>query len=141
MQTVLTLEAPGVARRVERVELGPHDAAAAERAGRWAQGLDAVAFRDVVSLLDAPDGMTHATFHAADGYAASIPLDQAMSDGVVLVPREAGRTGVRLVVSEGSTSCLNVKAVERIELTRGPGKHTVDPDPHENAFVPGWDES
>jgi DMSO/TMAO reductase YedYZ molybdopterin-dependent catalytic subunit len=126
-------------RALSRPELeGLADPAAARQAGRWAEGMTAIPFR---ALVDDPRDATHVTFHAADGYAASLPIEQALADAVVLLPPDtAGRTGVRLVVSEGNTTCLNVKAVRRIELSRGPGKHTVDPNPHTPARVAGWDE-
>ncbi len=115
------------------------DPEAAERAGPWGAGHAAV---PVAALIERTVRADHATFHAADGYAASLPLSQALADAIVLVPPDgSGKVGVRLVVADGTTTCLNVKAVTRIELTRGPGKHTVDPDPHENAFVPSWDDA
>lgn len=138
---VLRLDGPDGSRELTRDELEAlSDRNAAERAGRWAEGCAALHFRSLASHLPAGAEATHATFHAADGYAVSITLDQAMVDALVLVPAATtGRVGVRLIVAEGHTTCLNVKAVTRVELTAGPGKHTVDPEPHENAFVDGWD--
>jgi hypothetical protein len=113
---------------------------AATKAGAWSGEGAAVAFAALADLVGVGDEITHATFHASDGYAASVPLDQARRDAIVVVPpASAGRTGVRLVVADGSTKCLNVKAVQRVELTAGMGKHTVNPDPHKNPAVPGWD--
>jgi hypothetical protein len=111
---------------------------ATARAGRWGTQGDVVPVELVAGEV-APD-VTHVTFHAADGYAATLPLEQALSDGVLVVSG-AERVGVRLVVDGGGTTCLNVKAVTRVELRRGPGKHTIDPNPHQNAFVPGWDDA
>lgn len=139
MDAPLTTETPGGSRRWGRHELEAlADATAASRSRPWSDGTAAV---PVAALGLAAGAATHATFHAADGYAASIPLAQAVADGVLLVPpAAAGRTGLRLVVPGASSACFNVKAVVRLELTEGPGRHTVDPDPHDNAFVPGWDE-
>lgn len=114
---------------------------AATRAGRFADGMTAVAFSALVAEADVPSDVTHATFHASDGYAASVPVDTAARDAVIVVPSgAAGRTGVRLVVADGSSNCFNVKAVERVAFDVGPGRHTVDPNPHQNAAVPGWDD-
>jgi hypothetical protein len=129
--SLLRIEGPKDVRELDRDAL----VALADRKER---GMPALGFRALAGDVADAD---HATFHASDGYAASIPLEQALRDAVILVPpAEAGKVGVRLIVSQGGTTCLNVKAVERVELTRGPGKHTVDPNPHEPAFVPGWDE-
>jgi hypothetical protein len=138
---MLRVDGPSGELRLDRERLRSlADDDAAERAGRFAQGMPAVRVSAVLSLVDA-GAATHATFHAADGYAASIPLEQAAADGLILVPEPGDpKPGVRLVVTEGRTACLNVKAVERLELTVGQGKHTVNPNPHEAARVPGWDE-
>lgn len=141
MDVLLSLDVPTGTRPLDRDELRDlATAGAAELAGRWAEGMAAVPFTAVAGLVEVPDEITHATFHAADGYAASLPIEQVLADGVLLVPgATSGKLGVRLVVDDAGTTCVNVKAVRRIELRRGPGKDTVDPDPHENPAVPGWD--
>ena len=139
---VLRLQGPGGSRDLRRAELESlADPTAAQSAGAVGAGLSAVPFRALAGMVPHAPGVTHATFHATDGYAASIALEQALADGLVLVPPESsGKVGVRLVVTQGRTMCLNVKAVERVELTVGPGKHTVNPNPHTPARVHGWDE-
>ena len=143
MDALLTLEVPTASRAFTRDELQQAASVRArEAAGRFDPGVPAVEFGRLAAQVDVPEGVTHVTFHAIDGYAASIPLEQALADAILLVPSaEEGRSGVRLVVNEGSTACLNVKAVDRVELTVGPGKHTVDPKPHRNPPVEGWDQS
>ncbi len=78
----------------------------------------------------------HVTFHAADGYAASLPLDQAAGSFIVfeaggeaLAAEEGGP--MRAFLPEGPSYCTNVKSVQRLELTRGPGKDTVPRGPHQ----------
>lgn len=142
MEIVLTLDVPGAHHELSRGDLEAlADRPAAERAGRWAEGMTALPFSALLGLVLPDPEVDHATFHAMDGYAASIPLEQAATDGLLVVPTEgSGKPGVRLIVQQGATKCLNVKAVTRVELTAGPGKHTVDPNPHKPARVDGWDE-
>lgn len=143
MSAVLRVETPAGSRELDRADLEAlAEPAAGARAGRWSAGMIAVPFRAVEQRVNASVSVTHVTFHAADGYAASMPLDQARADAVLLVPPPGtGRVGARLVVSSGETTCLNVKAVTRVELRSGPGRHTIDPNPHTPARVRGWDDA
>src|SRR5690606_30694465 len=65
----------------------------------------------VARLVEEPGDHTHATFESADGsYRASIPLEVALAQGVLLP--EAGSW--RLRVEDGATLCWNVKNLGRI---------------------------
>ncbi|HVL80731.1 MAG TPA: hypothetical protein VM840_03965 [Actinomycetota bacterium] len=124
--------------RDELAELTTEDAV--RRAGAIAEGMVAVPFEAVLVDADPPADVTHVTFEALDGYAVSIPLERAASDAVLLVPRhDDPRQGVRLVLLDDGEACMNVKAVVRVDFSEGPGRHTVDPNPHRNQQVPGWD--
>jgi 2-dehydropantoate 2-reductase len=85
-------------------------------------------------LLDIPAlaiGADHATFHSNDErFAASLTLQQAMDHGILIYrldgrPLPGQRGGpFRLITPGLGDLCANVKAVGRIELTRGPGQDT-----------------
>lgn len=73
----------------------------------------------------------HVTFHAQDRrFAASLTLEQAREHGVLvyemdgapLSPEKGGP--FRLLAPGLGDLCANVKSVNRLELTRGPGKDT-----------------
>ena len=85
-------------------------------------------------LLDVPAlavGADHVTVHAQDGkFSASLTLDQARDFGILLyardgapIPKAAGGP-FRLVTPGLGDLCANVKAVARLELTKGPGRDT-----------------
>ncbi len=85
------------------------------------------------------------TFTSQDEiYAASIPLDEALENGILIYKREGAplpesKGGpVRLVFPEGENDCCNVKSVKKIELTVGKGKDTTTGDPdHDNPAIHG----
>lgn len=65
---------------------------------------------------------THVIFHASDEFQATIPLDQ-LGDALLLFqqddqPLKKGFP-VRLLVPDGSSECLNVKSVVKIECVQG----------------------
>jgi hypothetical protein len=125
--------------RDELAELATTDAA--ERAGDMADTLIPVPFESLLVDNDVPDGSTHVTFEASDGYAVSVPIAQAQSNAILLVPRhDDPRYGVRLLLFGSGKACMNVKAVVKVSFSEGHGRHTVDPDPHRNREVPGWDQ-
>lgn len=81
----------------------------------------------VSDLVEAGTEATHATFESADGtYRASIPLEVARAQGVVLLG-EAG--DLRLVVEDGETLCWNVKDLGRIRVTVGKEADSVPAQP------------
>ncbi|HLT95810.1 MAG TPA: hypothetical protein VK070_03390 [Acidimicrobiia bacterium] len=80
----------------------------------------------VARLVEEPGDHTHATFESADGsYRASIPLEVALAQGVLLP--EAGSW--RLRVEDGATLCWNVKDLGRIRLTHGKEPDSVPENP------------
>ncbi len=143
VDALVALQAPTGTRELTHPELvALANPEAGRLAGDRSHGHTAVTVRALAGLVPSLEGVTRVTFHAVDGYAVTLDVEEALRAGVVLVPPiTTGRSGVRLVVDGGSTGCLNVKAVRRIELGAGPGKHTVDPNPHDNAHVPGWDDA
>lgn len=81
----------------------------------------------VGDLLSDDPSFTHATFESnAGGYRASIPLDVARRQGIVLLEDEGS---LRLVVEEGETLCWNVKDLGRIRPTVGKEPDSVPADP------------
>lgn len=81
----------------------------------------------VAELVAADSGATHVTFESSDGeYRASIPLEVARRQGVVLVEEPAR---LRLVVEDGETMCWNVKDLGRIRPTAGKEPDSVPADP------------
>ncbi len=88
----------------------------------------------VKGLLDIPSieiGADHVTFHAQDGqFSASLTVKQAMDFGILVyqiddkpMPEHKGGP-FRLIAPGLGDLCANVKGVNRIELTKGPGKDT-----------------
>jgi 2-dehydropantoate 2-reductase len=82
--------------------------------------------------LPAPEiDADHVTFHAEDGrFAASLTLGEAKEHGILVyeldgkpLPDKNGGP-FRLIAPGLGDLCANVKAVARIEFTRGPGKDT-----------------
>lgn len=81
----------------------------------------------VGELLPADPGATHASFESRGGdYRASIPLDVARGQGVVLIGEGEG---LRLLVEDGDTLCWNVKDLSRIRLTFGAEPDSVPENP------------
>ena len=73
-------------------------------------------------LIKPLSACTHVIFHASDEFQATIPLDQ-LGDALLLfqqdgLPLKKGFP-VRLLVPNGSSECLNVKAVVKIECVQG----------------------
>jgi DMSO/TMAO reductase YedYZ molybdopterin-dependent catalytic subunit len=87
----------------------------------------------------------HITFHSLDGkFAASIPLQDAIENGILIYKRDGGplpdsKGGpIRLIVPHGDNACGNVKSVIKMELTVGKGKDTTTGDPdHDNPEIHG----
>lgn len=87
----------------------------------------------------------HITFHSQDGkFAASIPLQDAVENGILIYKRDGGplpdsKGGpIRLIVPHGDNACSNVKSVIKMELTIGKGKDTTTGDPdHDNPEIHG----
>lgn len=81
----------------------------------------------VGDLVEGDPVATHATFESSSGdYRASIPLDVARRQGVVVV-EETGT--LSLIVEDGETLCWNVKDLGRIRLTVGKEPDSVPADP------------
>ena len=98
----------------------------------------AVRLAAVLERVRPRSSATHLTLHAsADDFAASIPLDQVQDLGILIFEIN----GQGLTSSDGGPfrflipnvaacktaevdACANVKFVDRIELTAGPGKDT-----------------
>ena len=86
------------------------------------------------AILDIPAlaiGTDYVTFHSEDGsFSASLPLRQAVEHAILVYesngrPLPAERGGPFRVVAPGlGDLCANVKAVGRIELSKGKGKDT-----------------
>lgn len=68
---------------------------------------------DILDDASVPDGTTHVTVIASDGYRASIPLVTLKDGGVLSIEDSAWR----LTVVEGATLCWNVKGVVGLEPT------------------------
>lgn len=87
----------------------------------------------------------HVTFHSQDGkFAASVPLQDAVENGVLIYKRDGGPLAaekggpIRLIVPHGDNACSNVKSVIKMELTVGKGKDTTTGDPdHDNPEIHG----
>ncbi|MAT14837.1 MAG: hypothetical protein CMJ46_06150 [Planctomyces sp.] len=93
------------------------------------------------ALLDAfppTEGATHITLHASrDGFAASLPMEAVRDVGLLVyeqnaAPLTAERGGpFRFLIENAAPcktaeldACANVKFVDRIEYSRGPGADT-----------------
>ncbi len=85
-------------------------------------------------LLDVPAlavDADHVTVHSADGtYSACLTLQQAIEHGVLVYELEGAPLPLskggpfRLITPGLGDLCANVKAVGRIEITKGPGRDT-----------------
>lgn len=97
----------------------------------------AVPLSAVLDLVDVLPGATHVTFHAVDGFSASVPVESVRDRGLIIyaledapLPESAGGP-IRFLVPDAAAcrtaevdACANVKALSRIELTVGPGTDT-----------------
>ena len=97
----------------------------------------AVPLSAVLDLVEIAPEATHITFHAADGFAASVPIESVRSRGLIIhaledapLPDSAGGP-LRFFVPDAAAcrtaevdACANVKALARIEFTVGPGADT-----------------
>ncbi len=90
-----------------------------------------VRVKAVLELPAIQPGADHVTFHSQDGqFAAALTLDQAKEFGVLVYELDGEPLSVkkggpfRLVAPGLGDLCANVKGVNRIELTKGPGKDT-----------------
>ncbi len=90
-----------------------------------------VRVKAVLELPAIQPGADHVTFHSQDGqFAATLTLDQAKEFGVLVYELDGEPLSVkkggpfRLVAPGLGDLCANVKGVNRIELTKGPGKDT-----------------
>lgn len=94
----------------------------------------AVPLSAVLDLVEGLSEATHVTLHAADGFAASVPIELVRDRGLIVyalddgpLPDSAGGP-LRFFVPDAAAcrtaevdACANVKALVRIELTVGPG--------------------
>lgn len=70
---------------------------------------------------------SHASFESSAGdYRASIPLEVARRQGVVILEHDGS---LRLRVEDGETLCWNVKDLGRIRPTVGPEPDSIPADP------------
>ncbi len=90
-----------------------------------------VRVKAVLELPAIQPGADHVTFHSQDGqFAAALTLDQAKEFGVLVYELDGEPLSVkkggpfRLVAPGLGDLCANVKGVNRIEFTKGPGKDT-----------------
>ncbi len=90
-----------------------------------------VRVKAVLELPAIQPGADHVTFHSQDGqFAAALTLEQAREFGVLVYeldgePLSTKKGGpFRLVAPGLGDLCANVKGVNRIEFTKGPGKDT-----------------
>ncbi len=90
-----------------------------------------VRVKAVLELPAIQPGADHVTFHSQDGqFAAALTLEQAREFGVLVYeldgePLSTKKGGpFRLVAPGFGDLCANVKGVNRIEFTKGPGKDT-----------------
>ncbi len=90
-----------------------------------------VRVKAVLELPAIQPGADHVTFHSQDGqFAAALTLEQAREYGVLVYeldgePLSTKKGGpFRLVAPGLGDLCANVKGVNRIEFTKGPGKDT-----------------
>ncbi len=90
-----------------------------------------VRVKAVLELPAIQPGADHVTFHSQDGqFAAALTLDQAREFGVLVYELDGELLSVkrggpfRLVAPGLGDLCANVKGVNRIEFTKGPGKDT-----------------
>jgi DMSO/TMAO reductase YedYZ molybdopterin-dependent catalytic subunit len=97
----------------------------------------AVALSDVLELVQVLPEATHVTLHAADGFAASVPIEAVRDRALIIyelddgpLPAAAGGP-LRFFVPDAAAcrtadvdACANVKALVRIEFTVGPGADT-----------------
>jgi len=110
------------------------DSTSVSLSGRLATGIPATTLFKAVGLRPSA---SHITLHAEhDSFAASVPLD-AVSEAYVIfeidnAPIEISKGGpFRFFIPDaarcsigGVDECANVKYLDRIELTAGPGKDT-----------------
>ena len=99
----------------------------------------AVPLSELLDLADVLPDTTHVTFHAADGFAASVPLHLIRDRGLVIyaqdggpLPESAGGP-LRFLVPDAAAcktaevdACANVKNLARIEMSVGRGADTRD---------------
>lgn len=97
----------------------------------------AVALSDVLKLVEVSPEATHVTLHAADGFAASVPIEEVRDRALIIyawdnapLPDAAGGP-LRFFVPDAAAcrtadvdTCANVKSLVRIELSIGPGADT-----------------
>jgi DMSO/TMAO reductase YedYZ molybdopterin-dependent catalytic subunit len=97
----------------------------------------AVPLSAVLDLVQPLPEATHVTLHAADGFAASVPIESVRDRGLIIyaldeapLPESAGGP-LRFFVPDAAScrtaevdTCANVKALTRIELTAGRGADT-----------------
>ncbi|PWK12733.1 molybdopterin-dependent oxidoreductase [Tumebacillus permanentifrigoris] len=90
----------------------------------------ATPFSSLLEMIAPTQDGTHVIFHASDEFQATIPLHE-LNDALLLFqlddqPLKKGFP-VRLIVPNGSSECLNVKAVVKIEVVRHaqPAQHAT----------------
>ncbi|MFC4768768.1 molybdopterin-dependent oxidoreductase [Effusibacillus consociatus] len=78
-----------------------------------------VPFSEIAEKIGPKPEATHVIFHAADEFAATIPISE-LQEAIFLYksngePLKKGFP-VRLIVPDGSSDCLNVKSVVKVEF-------------------------
>jgi DMSO/TMAO reductase YedYZ molybdopterin-dependent catalytic subunit len=75
----------------------------------------------LLEMIGPAEEATHVVFHASDDFQATIPLGE-LGDALLLFQQDGKplKKGfpVRLLVPNGSSECLNVKSVVKIEFVR-----------------------
>ncbi|GGE24075.1 hypothetical protein GCM10011571_27740 [Marinithermofilum abyssi] len=86
---------------------------------------NAVSLKALLTQAGMLQGATHVVFHAADDFQADIPLTD-LEQAFILYARDGQPLSkaypARLYVPDGSSHCLNVKSVIRIEVVNRPGE-------------------
>lgn len=121
----VTLDAQGLAKLPEAAQVGDLGGVLPGKRGR---GVRVDGLLDIAAVYPDAD---HVTVHSQDGqFAASLALPQAREYGVLIyeldgeeIPEAKGGP-FRLMAPGLGDLCANVKGVNRLELTRGPGKDT-----------------
>ena len=107
---------------------------------------DGVTLESLLSRVTPTSQASYLTLHAsADDFAASVPLQPIRNEGILVYavagqPMTSGQGGpFRFLIKDPAAchtdeldDCANVKFVDRIELTAGPGRDTRPTDDHEH---------
>jgi DMSO/TMAO reductase YedYZ molybdopterin-dependent catalytic subunit len=83
---------------------------------------NATPISSLLEMIRPSQEATHVIFHASDEFQATIPLGE-LGDALLMFQQKNGEPlkkgfPVRLLVPNGSSECLNVKSVVKIEVVR-----------------------